>query len=95
MNWDHFLIYESGKVIINDNLRLDIVNLPSGRYFLNKESIEKIKKSSPEELIKNPECAIYTLVGDYLKNENRGPTCRITNTKRLSKIIEEIGNIKI
>lgn len=84
--WDHFFIYKPGKAIITykdkneeKTIELDIIELPSGRYFLDKESVKKNGSNSP----------IYTLVG-HEADKKRGITDRITDTKRLSKVIQEI-----
>ncbi|MGY4884485.1 MAG: hypothetical protein ACP5NZ_02800 [Nanobdellota archaeon] len=78
--WDHFKIYEKGKVIINESTKLDVVELSSGRYFLDKELFKKNPQDNP----------IYVLVGHYINNENEGITSIVTNKERLSKVIQEI-----
>lgn len=77
--WDHFVIYKPGKAIINNQIELDLIELPSGRYFLDKETLKQ----------NSSDCPIYTLVG-HTADGKSGITAIITDTKRLSKVIQEI-----
>ena len=84
--WDHFFIYEPGKAIITykdkneeKTIKLDLIELSSGRYFLDKKTIKQ----------NSSDCPIYTLVG-HTADGKSGITAIITDTKRLSKVIQEI-----
>lgn len=84
--WDHFFIYKPGKAIITykdkneeKKIELDFIELPSGRYFLDKESFKQNSSDYP----------IYTLVG-HEADGKKGITCRITDSKRLTNVIKEI-----
>lgn len=96
MNWDQFVIDKPGKAIVNNTTEFDILELPSGKYFLNKEVIitkevlTKLKNYTPEGLKKDSEYPIYVLVGSYIENDKTGTTTRLTDVKRLNKIIQEI-----
>jgi hypothetical protein len=88
--WDHFvidksgkvtIIDKSGKVIINNEIELNLIELPSGRYFLDKETIAN--RTNQEDLI------VYNRVA-YYKGGKGGITSRVTDTKELSRIIQEI-----
>jgi hypothetical protein len=94
--WDRFLINQPGKAIVNNNKEFDILELPSGRYFLNKEVIAtkevltKLKNYTQDDLKKeDSEYSIYVAVGHYKDNKG-GITTKITDPKTLSKIIQEI-----
>jgi hypothetical protein len=95
MAWDKFVIYEPEKVIINENEKLDILELPSGKYFLNKkdfttkEVLTILKTYTSDDLKNDFLYPIYTMVG-HTVNGKEGITTRITNPKRLNNIIEEI-----
>ena len=93
--WDKFVINDSGKAIINNKKEFDILKLPSGRYFLNKEVIAtkevltKLKSYSPDEIKKDLLYPIYKLIG-ITKDSKEGITTKITDKKALSTIIQEI-----
>ncbi len=95
MSWNHFVIDKTGKAIVDNEVEFDILELPSGRYFLNKEVITtkevltKLKNYTPKELKKDSEYPIYVLVG-HTQDGKSGITTRITDVKGLNTIIQEI-----
>jgi len=95
MDWNRFVIYKPEKVIIDNKTEFDILELPSGKYFLNKESfttkeaLTKLKNYTPEELKRDSTYSIYTMVG-HTADGKRGITTKITDSKRLNEIIKEI-----
>jgi hypothetical protein len=95
--WDKFVINESGKVTIHDNINLDILKFPNGRkYFLDKEILmdgeilTKLKKYTQEDLKKKDfKYPIYSQVG-HVAGDKSGITIRITDPKTLNEVIKEI-----
>ncbi len=95
-DWDHFAINETGKATITykENnvkkyIKLDLLTLPDGDYFLDKKSINVINECTPEELAKSEEYKIYSKTG-ATADERWGIVSRVTDIKRLEKILQEI-----
>ncbi len=95
MDWNKFEVAESGKVIIDGEIELDIVEFQSGRYFLNKELftnkqvLAKLKNYTADELKKDSKYPLYIAVG-HTEDGKRGITTKITDSKRLNEIVKEI-----
>ncbi|MCX6750810.1 MAG: hypothetical protein NTZ83_05105 [Candidatus Pacearchaeota archaeon] len=95
-DWNHFVINQPGKAIIDNKFEFDILELPSGRYFLNKEVVAtkevltKLKNYTQNDLKReDSEYPIYIAVAHYEDNKG-GTTTKITDPKTLSTIIQEI-----
>lgn len=85
--WDKFVINKQGKAIITTEL--DILELPSGTYFLNMEFLKKLKKYSLDDLRNGSEYSIYKMIG-HTKEGQSGITDRITNLETITSIVQEI-----
>ncbi len=85
--WDKFVMNNNGKATITTEL--DILELPSGTYFLNMEFIKKLKKYSLDDLRNGSEYPIYKMVG-HTKDSQSGITARVTSLEAITTIVQEI-----
>ena len=85
--WDRFSIDNSGKSIVTT--KLDVLELPSGTYFLNKEFIKKSRNYAPEDLKNGSTYTIYKMIA-HTKDSRSGITNRVTDLETITAIVQEI-----
>jgi hypothetical protein len=95
MIWDKFEINNSGKVTIERVDRkkvekLDVLELPSGIYFIDKKYLKELTEYSPATLKDTP---VYSLVGSNMGDSNRGITIELRELKKLNRLEDFIKDI--
>ena len=98
MPCDKFMLAKKDKAIMNGIKKVDILELPSGKYFLDKEVVATpevltmLKNYTQEELKKKDfKYPIYSQVGHNDK-KTFWIGANITDPKTLSGVIQEIEN---
>jgi len=96
MPCDKFTINNNGKAIVENvedmgdlklsNKNLIILKLSDGNYLLNKESIEKLRDYTEQDLEENP---IYLVVGQT-RERDKGIASRISDLEKLNGIVKEV-----
>lgn len=91
-DWDRFVIDDYGKATLT--IKLDVLELPSGTYFLKRSSLKKLKNCAPEDLKNGSVYNIYEMIG-HTADGHKGITERVTDPKTLIKIIKEFEEKKL